>query len=94
MKRYFTIRNLETGAELRVPRTIHEPEMRFENPDHATRPLEVKISEIDEWNGRQHCVFGQWEALCQNRRWGDAVRAVCGDSSPKFVVLEVEVPGR
>lgn len=79
---YIEIENTKTGATLRIPDTFFYVEETFENSvedvtwEDWTRPVEMKLDDLEPNALPNHFLFGAWEVLAQNNSWGTAITTV------------------
>jgi len=94
IERYFYVENHRTGARACIP--IEKGKIDFYR-EHRDVPVEeyvrrakVPLSEISEWNGRDHCIFGMWESIRQDGTWGPIYRAINAGSPRESIEIGIE----
>lgn len=77
------VENKNTGAKLRIPQQYTFIEETFEKSveeytwEQWTAPASTTASSIrEEFNGKNHCLYGTWETFCQSSWWDRAITAV------------------
>jgi hypothetical protein len=90
------VENPETGAMVRIP--VDESLIEFWRESHVdsdeelaeyTREIEITYGELDDWNGRQHMIFGFMEIVFHDRPWRMVMTEVFDDAENASVIIRV-----
>jgi len=90
------VENKNTGAALRIPQRYTFIEETFEKSveeytwEEWRAPASATAASIrEEFNGKSHCLYGTWEALCQSSPWNRAIAAVKQGGSENDIMIRL-----